>query len=47
MHFLRQLQHFVPLKNGFYNLFAITNKRHLIDPDSYTAVPREVADLYR
>ena len=46
MHFLPQLSDFVPLKNGFYSFRAQTGEHQPVDPDSYTVVPRGVADLY-
>ena len=46
MHFLPQLSHFVPLRNGFYIFRAQTAYHHPVDPDSYTVVAMRVADLY-
>ena len=50
MHFSchTKLSDFSPLKNVFYSFRAKTDKRHPIDPESYTAVvARGVADLHR
>ena len=46
MYFLPQLSDFVPLNNGFYSFRAQTDYHHPVDPDSYTVVPRGIADLY-